>query len=143
MIRSPAVHLSALSFRLKLVDSCSGLSFLLDLNFFILILLWIKISFILWFDVRAMLTIECETKMSSSPHLKILPGLDLLRDDKHFLFSINSLGKNLILMFSYSCQLLQSKKGQNTSNSSPNCFVTKSIVKIVFNEIRNDRQGQL
>lgn len=43
-----------------------------------------------------------------SAHLQILPGLNLLCDNKHFLFSINPLGKNLILMFSYSCQLLQS-----------------------------------
>lgn len=99
--------------------------------------------FILWFDMRAMLSVECNTKMplSSSPHLQILPGLDLLRDDKHFLFSINSLGKNLILVFSYSSQLLQSKTGQNTKNSSPICF--ESIAKIFFNEIRNGRQGQL
>lgn len=133
MIHSPAVHLSAFSFGLKLVDSCSGLGFLFDLYLFILILLWIKniLLFILWFDMQAMLAVECKTKMPlSSSHLQILPGLDLLRDYKHFLFSINSLGKNLILVFSYSCQLLQSKIGQhNTRNSSPIWFVTESIVK--------------
>lgn len=43
VIRSSVVHLSAFSLGLKLVDGCSGMGFLFDLYFFILILLWIKI----------------------------------------------------------------------------------------------------
>lgn len=132
VIRSTVVLLSAFSFGLKLVDSRRGTGFLFDLYLFILILSCIKKSCCLF---CAQLTAERNTKMppSSSPHLQVLPGLDLLRDDKHFLFSLNSLGKNLILVFSYSCQLLQSKIEQNTRNSSPVCLVAESnVIKIWF-----------
>lgn len=41
------------------------------------------------------------------PHLQVLTGLNFLADDKHFLFSVNSLGKYLVLMFPLLCQFLQ------------------------------------
>lgn len=98
----PVVHLSAFSLGLKLVDSCSLMSFLFHLYFLILILWEIKMV------KGGSWTQTLLSEPWLSPYLQVLPGLNLLCDNKHFFFSINPLRKNLILMFSYSCQLLES-----------------------------------
>lgn len=54
---------------------------------------------------------------TSPPHLQVFAGLNLLADYKHFLFSVDPLGEDLILVFPLLGHFLPFKRGENKKTS--------------------------
>lgn len=113
-------RLSAFPFGLKLVNGCSVWRLSLNLHLLILILEHKVKKEVVDNRLDRNKNIRWESIQKLSPYLKVFAHLNLLWDHKHFLFSVDSLGKSLVLVFPYICHLLQlgwERKSVPTSTS--------------------------